>query len=434
MTRRAKKIEARVRGEVVTRRLDSVKPNGWNPNVMTPRVQRSIEHGFRKDGWISSHALLVWGTDERGVRRDVIIDGEHRWLAAIAVGLVEGPMVFLDGLTEREAKALTVKLDQKRGRFADDKLDALLKSIRDDAPIGEMALDLGFEDVDLNERLAPDRVPDDEEEPVIPTDALVKKWGTAPGQLWVVPSLTVPGREHRLLCGDCRDPANVARLHEGARPDLGLHDPPYGIAAVGEALARVGHGRNKRLAVGAVSNRQRGGKAHRTAFAPIVGDDVPFDPAHLLTAARRVVLWGANHYADKLPPSAEWIVWGKLTDEAGESHFSSAELAWVTQPTDRKGHVRRFTVLRGMGSVDGEGRLHPTQKPIAAQRPPIEWYSEPGDLVADWYMGAGAVIIACEQTGRIGHGMDIAHAYLAATLERLSTRGLVPRLVSTFGA
>lgn len=435
MTRRAKKIEAHVRGEVVTRRLDSVKENWWNPNVTTPRVQRSIEHGFRKDGWISSHALLVWGTDERGMRRDVIIDGEHRWLAAIAVGLVEGPMVFLDGLTEREAKALTVKLDQKRGRFDGDKLDALLKSIRDDAPIGEMALDLGFEDFDLNERLAPDRIPDDEEEPVIPTDALVKKWGTALGQLWVVPSLTVPGREHRLLCGDCRDPANVARLHEGARPDLGLHDPPYGIDAVsipsGRATGSVwGH-----AARGAVSNKQRGNKAHKTAFAPIVGDNEPFNPAHLLAASNVAVLWGGNHFADKLKPSAEWVVWVKLADEAGECNFSSAELAWVTPPRDRKGHVRRITRLRVPGGMDGDPtRLHPTQKPADLQRQIVEWYSEPGDLVADWYMGAGAVIIACEQTGRIGHGMDIAPAYLAATLERLSTRGLTPRLVSTFGA
>ena len=52
---------------------------------------------------------------------------------------------------------------------------------------------------------------------------------------------------------------------------------------------------------------------------------------------------------------------------------------------------------------------------------------ELGDVVADWYMGAGAVIIACEKSGRIGHGMDIAPAYLAATLERLSARGLSPR-------
>jgi DNA modification methylase len=162
-----------------------------------------------------------------------------------------------------------------------------------------------------------------------------------------------------------------------------------------------------------------------------VGDDRPFEPAGLLgSGVARLVLWGGNCYADKLPPSAEWIVWQKLADTATESDFSSAELAWTNPPTGRTGHVRRVVCGQPKGTtLDGEDRLHPTQKPVKVQRAPIEWYTEPGDDVEDWYMGAGAVIIACEQTGRIGHGMDIAHAYLAATLERLSTRGLVPRLV-----
>jgi hypothetical protein len=190
-----------------------------------------------------------------------------------------------------------------------------------------------------------------------------------------------------------------------------LHDPPYGIDVVQNGGVRSG-----------VKNRKRG-------YAKIIDDDKPFDPAHLVTASEVVVLWGANHYADKLAPSAEYVVWVKIADEAKELTFSSAELAWVTPPSDRKGHVRRVVGWSQGGVMDGEGRLHPTQKPIKVQRAPIDWYTDPGDLVADWYMGAGAVIIACEQTGRIGHGMDIAHAYLAATLERLSARGLSPRLV-----
>lgn len=257
---------------------------------------------------------------------------------------------------------------------------------------------------------------DDEEEPVIPTDALVKKWGTASGQLWVVPSLTVPGREHRLLCGNSRDPASIKQLHEGARPDLGLHDPPYGIDAVGSETGRIRHG------------GQGGGKAYKAAFPVVEGDREPFDPSSL-HRPRRSVLWGANHYADRLPPSAEWIVWVKLDDAAAETSFSSAELAWVTPPADRKGHVRRISCGRHVGGDGDAQRLHPTQKPIAVQQQIVEWYTEPGDLVADWYMGAGAVIIACERTGRIGHGIDIAHAYLAATLERLAARGLAPRRV-----
>lgn len=140
---KSSKQEAHLRGEVAVRPLDGVRPNGWNPNKVPAHVMRSIEHGFRADGWITSNALLIWGTDETGARRDLIIDGEHKWKAARAVGLREGPMVVLDGVTEREARALTVKMNQKRGDWDEDGLGALLKSIREDD--AEQALDLGIE-------------------------------------------------------------------------------------------------------------------------------------------------------------------------------------------------------------------------------------------------------------------------------------------------
>lgn len=142
------------------RTLASVQPNGWNPNVVPPHVQKSIEHGFRKDGWLASHALLVWGRDEKGAERNLIIDGEHRWKAGTAVGMAEGPMVFLEGLTEAQAKALTIKMDQKRGRFDEDKLGDLLRSIQGDAAdLEKFALDLGFEEEPLMKLLAEEEQP-----------------------------------------------------------------------------------------------------------------------------------------------------------------------------------------------------------------------------------------------------------------------------------
>jgi hypothetical protein len=139
--------DAHVRGKVVTAPLDKLKPNTWNPNVVTPEKMASIEHGFRTDGWLVSQALLVWRKDETGKVQNVIVDGEHRWKAARSVGLTEGPVVFLDGITEAEAKALTVKLDQKRGRWDEDKLGALLREIGGASE--DVALDFGFDGGEL---------------------------------------------------------------------------------------------------------------------------------------------------------------------------------------------------------------------------------------------------------------------------------------------
>lgn len=51
------------------------------------------------------------------------------------------------------------------------------------------------------------------------------------------------------------------------------------------------------------------------------------------------------------------------------------------------------------------------------------------DITFDPFLGSGTTIVACEQTGRVGYGMEISPEYVAVTLERLSGIGLEPYLV-----
>lgn len=141
--------DAFLRGAVEILPLDTVEPNGWNPNVVPPHIMESIREGFRTDGWLVSQALLVWATDEHGVAVNRIIDGEHRWEAARAVGLTEGPMVLLRGLPVHEAKALTVKLNQKRGAWDLAGLGALLRGL-EEAAVPVEAASMGFTVAELD--------------------------------------------------------------------------------------------------------------------------------------------------------------------------------------------------------------------------------------------------------------------------------------------
>lgn len=147
-------MNARVVGKVVTKPLALVQPNPWNPNKMSARMQASMDKGFLDDGWLASMALLIWGTDETGARRDLIIDGEHRWETATRHGIKQGPMVFLDGLTEAQAKALTIKMNQKRGEFEADALGELIRGIQGEFNVEDFGLELGFEDEDFMKLVA----------------------------------------------------------------------------------------------------------------------------------------------------------------------------------------------------------------------------------------------------------------------------------------
>ena len=57
--------------------------------------------------------------------------------------------------------------------------------------------------------------------------------------------------------------------------------------------------------------------------------------------------------------------------------------------------------------------------------------SRKGDLVYDPFLGSGTTLLACEQLGRIGFGVELNPRYVAVALERLSMLGLKPKLVVT---
>lgn len=74
---------------------------------------------------------------------------------------------------------------------------------------------------------------------------------------------------------------------------------------------------------------------------------------------------------------------------------------------------------------------HPTQKPVDLIVPMLLNSSRPGDVVLDPFCGSGSTLVACEQTGRAGHGVELDPKYLAVVLERLSGMGLEPRLAES---
>jgi site-specific DNA-methyltransferase (adenine-specific)/modification methylase len=190
---------------------------------------------------------------------------------------------------------------------------------------------------------------------------------------------------------------------QGEIAQLGLHDPPYGLRS--------------RVPWGLGSGKQYGRTvAPHGLFAPVYGDDKPFSPQHLLVSGSIVVLWGANHYADKLPSSPAWIVWDKRVTLPSNDH-SDAEVAWVST-----GNTIRTLKHRWMGMIRdserGIKRVHPTQKPIWLMEQVIEKYTKPNDLVTDWYAGSGTTLIASHKVNRRCYGMEIEPNYCTVIIER----------------
>lgn len=186
---------------------------------------------------------------------------------------------------------------------------------------------------------------------------------------------------------------------------LVLTDPPYGIDLRGGRF-------------------QNGSGTADVAL--VAGDAEPFDPTHLL-AFGRCIIWGANHFAHKVPPGG-WIVWSKVQDNRWSTGKAStrsvAEVAW----TNLHGYVTLYNCFWAGSPLYRKSErgqsLHPTQKPAELMRWLVDRYTKPGDLVLDPYMGSGPVAQACSDLGRRYIGIEIEKDYCDIAVGRL-TQGVL---------
>ena len=204
----------------------------------------------------------------------------------------------------------------------------------------------------------------------------------------------------RLILGDC------LRALDSIGDDYAvLADPPYGIA-----YTRGAGGKGKQ--------RRRNDYDGRA----IVGDDRPFDPTPW--TKRPCILWGANHYANRLP-HGRWLAWNKLGDLQPWDDFCDVEFAWQnTRAADR------IFSLMWKGIVQGEKggrRVHPTQKPVAL----MEWclgFLPDAQTILDPFMGSGTTLVACANLGRHGIGIEIDPKYFDIACRRVEAAYRQPRL------
>lgn len=403
MSRRKKPesaAKAAIRGEVTTRPLGTVKPNPWNPNRMTDAEMRSLEHGFKEDGWLASMALTIWGVDDQGVTQNLVIDGEHRWHAAQKLGIKEGPMVFLDGLTRAQAQALTVKLDKKRGKFSETALADLLKEIVPTMDRDLAGLALGFSDSELAALLKEGRAKSPDVTPPVEKNVI-----TAPGDVWVI------GR-HRLICGDSEDQATVQKVLAGATPRLMVTDPPYGVeydpAWRAEAgLVEKGTGR-----LGVVENDHK----------------VDWRKAYALSPASVVYCWHDGRFASTVQAGLEscgfeirgQIIWAKARLAISRGHYHwQHESCWyaVRKGDDAKwiGDRKQVTLWNIESDETVEGG-HSTQKPVECMERPIR--NHEGD-VYEPFAGSGTTFVAAQKQGRRCYGIELKPEYCDVIVRRL---------------
>ena len=318
--------------------------------------------------------------------------------------------VLVTNLTMDEANKMLAVLDPLSGLATNDSdvlkqlveksqiQDASVKSMLDDL-IKKSAIEADGDTVDVVQ----------DEAPELPKVAVTK-----PGELWALGN-------HRLLCGDSLDAANVARLMGGVKAELTIGDPPY--------LLNTATG-NK----GCFAENYK--KVTSEALQKISDSiDIPKLFESIESACRKfnAFIFCSNKQIPELMStgldrdiSTTLLAWHK---------YNSVPFSEGTWRQDAEWCVHYRT---GNATFQGDAELkrkietlplnpskfgHPTEKPVALITKYMRIGSNQGDIVFDPFLGSGTTLITAEQTNRRCFGVEIDPGYcdvIRARFERFT--------------
>ncbi len=390
-------------------------PKNWRRH---PKAQADALRGLLSEiGY--ADALLARETPE-GL---MIIDGHLR---AETTPDTVVPVLVLD-VTEAEADKLLLSLDPLAAMAEGDTdaLRALLEQVETDSDAVQKMLDGLAKEYGAQ----PGPKPLDDPGPRFDeAEELRKKWGVELGQLWVL-------GEHRLLCGDSTNPADVSEAHErrACRP---LRDRP----AVPRRVRRDESPRNQGKREALLAQHRLVGHLRTGVGRGGRGAELrPLRPLHQGCSRgrdspqRRLVLLAC------LATAADGR--GELGEERGirppADHLEQAEQAdphALLVPVGARALLLRLA--EGKEAAEGDRRLrahglgdrrglndderpdHPTPKPLDCFAIPMRQHTKVGDVCYEPFSGSGSQIIAGEREGRRVYAIEISPAYVAVTLER----------------
>ena len=434
--------------------ITALTPAPYNPRRIDDDAMAGLSSSIARFGNLQP---VIWNK-----RSGYVVGGHQRLKVLAAQGRTTTDVVVVD-LDAADERSLNVTLNNSAicGEFTDD-LQTLLAQIReDDATL--------FADLRMDALLAqpnamagltdPDDVPEVPETPV-----------TKPGDVYTL-------GQHRLICGDCRDPMVLDRLFRGAHANIAVTSPPYAQQRTYDAssgfepipphhyvdwFAAVAAGVRSHLAddgsfcVNLKEHAEAGqrslyvkdltlafvrqwgwrfidefawthGGTPRTPsgrlkngfepifhFAPL--HDYKWRPDNVRHASDAIPDWGGAH-----PSQGNGL--------AMKGRRRSVSAGQGRPAAENPGNPGNAPVVSGLAypsnviscGKNREALGHGAVFPIGLPSFFIRLLTDPGDTVFDPFMGAGTTIIACEQLDRQGYGCELSPAYCDVIVSRWQT-------------
>lgn len=136
---------SRLVGKSLKVSIKAVRPNRYNYNILDDYGMEKLKATIQLDGFVSD--IIVREIPDAKSKDEVkyeIVDGEHRFYAAKELGMPDVPIKNLGVIPDDRARALTVKLNELKGRPDTEKLAILVDEMvrsKDEALINTLPFD-----------------------------------------------------------------------------------------------------------------------------------------------------------------------------------------------------------------------------------------------------------------------------------------------------
>ncbi len=375
--------------------IGDLRPDPFNPRRISDAELEALTRSIREFGFVDP---IIARCEDSSV-----IGGHQRLVAARRLGLETVPVIYVD-LSPEQAKLLNLALNRISGDWDEELLARLLADLQQ-APEIDITLS-GFAEDEIAKLLKTLNSREKRDRPeTFDFEAALEAVGAGPGvqcgDIWRL-------GDHRMMCGDSADGADVARLMGGETARVMVTDPPYGVA-----YEPGGRKRKRPIANHDLGKDQAEFWTKSFSAWPLEGDAYVFSPSGPLiqTLCASIVAAGIEHH--------QWLIWTKDRLVLGHSHYHYR-------------HEHIFYGWRGKTSWQGSRKedsvweekrsqaspQHPTMKPVTLCVRAIENSSETGDIVAEPFLGSGTTLIASERTGRRCYGMEIDPRYCRVAISR----------------
>lgn len=373
----------------------------WSVDRLIPYARNARTHSAEQVAQIAA-SIVEFGfvNPILAGSNGVIVAGHGRLLAARKLGLPEVPVVVLDHLGETQRRAYIIadnKLAMNAG-WDEEMLKVELDALRDES----FALDLvGFSEEELDALMGEptregltdeDAVPEEQETVV-----------TVPGDVWVL-------GDHRLLCGDATQMADIEKVLDGGLADMVFCDPPYSVSYTGKTARKLTI-QNDSLGAGFYDFLRESCANMLAVCKGAIYICMSSSELHTLFRAftdagghwSTFVIWAKHHFTlgrSDYQRMYEPILYGWRD---GTRHF------WCG---DRdQGDV--WFIKRPMANLE-----HPTMKPVELVERALRNSSKTRDTILDPFGGSGTTLIACEKSGRHARLIELEPKYCDVIIRR----------------